>query len=311
MTSAPEPGLRRSLLFVPGSDPRKLERAHEARADTLLLDLEDAVAPELKDEARRNVAEALRTGAYGDTEVAVRVNAPHTPYFAADVEAVVAAGGRALLLPKAERPDALARLDERLRRLEESSRATARAGESVKVLLLVESPAGIAAAVDLAQAGSRVEALCFGHADFCLEMGLAEADASRGVAFHARCTLAIAAKASGVAAIDCVHLAVKDEAGFRADAELGRSLGFDGKLCIHPRQAEIANEVYTPGPEQIERALRIVDAAERAEAEGRGAFALDGKMIDAPLVALERRVLERARRAGVLTRRLSSGTTLP
>ena len=101
-----------------------------------------------------------------------------------------------------------------------------------------------------------------------------------------------------MAPIDCVHLAVKDEAAFREDALLGRSLGFEGKLCIHPRQAEIANEVYAPSDEEIARARRVVEAAERAQAEGRGVFELDGKMIDAPVVALERRVLERARRVG-------------
>jgi citrate lyase subunit beta/citryl-CoA lyase len=131
-------------------------------------------------------------------------------------------------------------------------------------------------------------------------MSLREADASRGIVYHARCTVALAAKACRVAPIDCVHLAVKDEAGFRADAELGLALGFEGKLCIHPRQAAIANEVYTPGPDEIAHARRIVDAAHEAQATGRGVFALDGKMVDAPLVAVQRRVLERARRAGVL-----------
>jgi citrate lyase beta subunit len=296
MSQTVQPALRRSLLFVPGSDSRKLERAREARADTLLLDLEDAVAPEKKAEARRYVAEALGSGAYGASELAVRVNAPHTPYFEADLEAVLAAGGRTILLPKAEVPEDLVRLDDVLRRLE--PRSSAARGEDVRLLLLIESPAGIVAAAALGRAARRIEALCFGHADFCLEMGLGEADAATGIAYHARCTVAIAARAAGVAAIDCVHLAVKDEDGFRADAELGRRLGFDGKLCIHPRQAEIANEVYTPRPEEIARALRIVEAAERAAAEGRAAFALDGVMIDAPLVALERRLLERARRVG-------------
>jgi citrate lyase subunit beta/citryl-CoA lyase len=131
-------------------------------------------------------------------------------------------------------------------------------------------------------------------------MGLTEADASRGIIYHARCALVIAAKACGVAPIDCIHIAVKDEQAFRADTELGLRLGFEGKLCIHPRQVEIANEVYTPGKEQINYALRVVEAWERAEREGRSVFTLDGKMVDAPLVALQQRVLERARRAGVL-----------
>jgi citrate lyase subunit beta/citryl-CoA lyase len=281
--------LRRSLLFVPGAEPRKLERAREAGADTLILDLEDAVAAEQKATARSHVAAALRSGAFGGAELAVRVNAPGSDDFAADVETVLAAGGKTLLVPKAERPDGLAR-----------AFTAAGIGPEVTLLLLVESPLGIANALALAAATPRVQALCFGHADFSLEMGLREADAARGVVFHARCAVAIGAKASRVAPIDCVHLAVKDEAAFRADAELGLSLGFEGKLCIHPRQAAIANEVYTPRDEEIAHARRVLEAADAARAEGRGVFALDGKMIDAPLIAVQRRILDRARRAGAI-----------
>lgn len=301
--------LRRSLLFVPGAEPRKLERAREAGADALVLDLEDSVAPQQKKEARGHVAEALRAGGFGEVEVAVRVNAPGTPWFEADLEAVIGAGGRTIMLPKAESAEELVRVAETLRRLEtgrggpqESQEPQAPEEKGGRLLALVESPAGVASALAIGRATPRVEALCFGHADFSLQMGLAEADASRGVVYHARCTLVIAAKACGVAPIDCVHLAVKDEAAFREDARLGLGLGFEGKLCIHPHQVEIANQVYTPGREQIDHALRVVEAWERAEAEGRGVFALDGKMIDAPLVEVQRRVLERARRAGALSR---------
>lgn len=289
---------RRSLLFVPGGEPRKVERARASGADTLLLDLEDAVAPDRKEEARQIVARALAEGGFGESELAVRVNAPGTPHFEADLAAVIGAGGRTILVPKAEDPAEIVRIDQRLRHL------VAQAGKGDRVarlLLLVETPAGVVSAVAIGRAAPAIEALCFGHADFCLAMGLGEADATRGIAYHARCDLVIAAKAAGVVAIDCVHLAVKDEGAFREDAELGRSLGFDGKLCIHPRQAEIANQVYTPRPEEVAHAQRVVEAAERAAAEGRGVLELDGKMIDAPLVAQQRRVLERARRAGVLS----------
>ncbi len=288
------------MLFVPGAEPHKLERAREAAADTLLLDLEDSVVPQRKAEAREHVAAALRSGGFGDTEVAVRVNAPGSPYFEADLEAVIGAGGRSVMLPKSESVEQLARAVETLQALEREPNG--KGGEITKLLLLVESPAGIAQAYAIGRITPRTEALCFGHADFSLSMGLVEADASAGVVYHARCTLVIAAKACGVAPIDTVHLAVKDERAFREDAELGLSLGFEGKLCIHPRQAEIANEVYTPEPEQIDHALRVIEAWERAQADGRGVFSLDGKMVDAPLVAVQQRVLERARRAGVLFR---------
>jgi citrate lyase subunit beta / citryl-CoA lyase len=294
------PRLRRSLLFVPGAEPRKLERAREAGADTLLFDLEDSVAPQQKAAARSYVAAALRAADHGGAEAAVRVNAPGTADFEADVEAVVEAGGRLLMLPKSESAEGIARVAETLRHCERGRKSD---GEgSVKLLLLVESPAGIAHVSAIGAASPRIEALCFGHADFSLLMGLSEADASRGIVYHARCALVIAATACGVAPIDSVHLAVKDEAAFREDAELGMRLGFEGKMCIHPRQVQIANEVYTPTEAQVDYALRVLEASERAETEGRGVFTLDDKMIDAPLVAVQRRVLERARRAGALPR---------
>ena len=293
------PRLRRSLLFVPGAEPRKLEKAREAGADTLLLDLEDSVAPQQKSEARTNVATVLRAGGFGNTEAAVRINAAGTPYFEADLQAVIEAGARTIMLPKSESVEQIAAVAERIETLERGFRETH--GAAAKLLLLVESPAGITNATAIGRATPRIEALCFGHADFALSMGLTEADAARGIIYHARCTLAIAAKACGVAPIDCVHLAVKDEQAFREDAEIGLHLGFEGKLCIHPRQVAIANEIYTPGKEQIDYALRVVEAWERAKREGRGVFALDGRMIDAPLVAVQQRVLERARRTGAVS----------
>lgn len=295
---APRP-LRRSLLFVPAAEPRKVERARDVGADTVLLDLEDSVAPQQKAEARAVVTETLRGDGFGATEAAVRVNAPGTADFEADLRAVLAGGGRTIMLPKCESAEGLTRVVDTLHGLEGGRSETA--AEGVKLLALVESPAGITHAFAIGRATPRIEALCFGHADFSLAMGLGEADASRGIAYHARCALVMAAKACGVAPIDTVHLAVKDLEGFREDAGRGLCLGFEGKLCIHPRQVEIANEVYTPGPVQIDYAIRVIDAWERAQAEGRGVFTLDDKMIDAPLVAVQQRVLERARRAGVLS----------
>ncbi|TMA49386.1 MAG: CoA ester lyase [Deltaproteobacteria bacterium] len=290
---------RRHLQAVSGhgrGEPRKLERAREAGADTVIFDLEDAVAPPRKAEARRHVAAALRAGGFGVTEAAVRINAPGTAECDADLEAVVESGGRTIMVPKAERVEEITRVVETLQRLERG-----RAGEpGSKLLLLVESPLGVAQALAIGRCAPGIEALCFGHADFALQLGLPDADPSRGIIYHARCALVLAAKACGLAPIDTVHLAVKDEAGFREDAARGLHLGFEGKLCIHPRQVEIANAVFTPGPAQIEYARRVIAAWEDARASERGVFTLDGKMIDAPLVAVQRRVLERARRAGAL-----------
>lgn len=171
---------------------------------------------------------------------------------------------------------------------------------SLRLLALVETPSGVLHAASLPHVTSRIEALCFGHADFSREMGLACADASDGVILHARCAIAIAARASGMAPIDTVFLDVRDDAGFRRDAELGLRLGFEGKLCIHPNQVEICNAVHTPGPDQIEYSRRVLEAAREAREAGQGVFTVDGKMVDAPLIAVQERVLERARRAGVV-----------
>ena len=288
--------LRRSLLFVPGGHPRRIEKAPSTGADTLVLDLEDSVAPDEKDRARELVAAALREGRAGNAEAAVRVNAPGTPHFAADLEAAVLAGADAIVLPKAQGAEVLAEVDARIDELE-SERGS---GASVRLLALVETPAGVVRLASLADAAGRIDALCFGHADFAREMGLAEADASGGAIFHARCALAIAARAAGVSAIDCVFLDVRDERAFREDVARGMGLGFEGKLCIHPTQVRIANEVYTPTAERVEYARRVVEGWDRALADGSGVFSLDGRMVDAPLVAIERRVLERARRASAL-----------
>jgi len=227
----------------------------------------------------------------------VRVNPPETPFFDGDLDATVAAGAAAVMLPKCQSPGTLAEVAGRIDALEQQHD---RPRGSVRLLALVETAAGIAHIASLADGAPRVDALCFGHADFSRDMGLPTADASGGVVLHARCSLAVAAHAAGLAAVDTIFGDVRDAEGFRRDAELGRSLGFEGKLCIHPGQVALANEVHTPSGDQIDFARRVVEASKKAEAEGRGVFTVDGKMMDAPLVAAQVRVLERARRAGAI-----------
>jgi citrate lyase subunit beta/citryl-CoA lyase len=145
-----------------------------------------------------------------------------------------------------------------------------------------------------------VVALCFGHADFALDLGVSAADPSTGILYHARCSLVLAAKGAAVAPIDTVCLGVRDAEAFRRDALQALALGFEGKLCIHPAQVSIANEVFAPTREQIEHALRVVEAAAAARRDGRGVFSFEGQMIDSPLVERCERLLARARRAGSL-----------
>lgn len=281
--------LRRSLLFVPGIATERFAKARACGADTLLFDLEDSVPPDAKKRAREHVCATLLEGGFGDSEPAVRVNAPGTPYHDDDLRAVAAAGARAIMVPKSERVEDLRSAAAILDAL----------GAQARILALLETPRGVVRALEVGDASPRVDALCFGHADFALEMGVPANDPGSGVLYHARCSVAVAARACGVQPVDNVCLAVRDEQAIRRDVELGIQLGFEGKMCIHPAQVAIANELYTPTPEQVEYARRVVSGWEAARAEGLGVFTLDNKMVDAPLMLAQQRILERARRAGL------------
>jgi citrate lyase subunit beta/citryl-CoA lyase len=224
--------LGRSLLFVPGGEPRKLERADSAGADMLVFDLEDSVVPDAKERARILVAKRLAAGG-GEGERAVRVNGCDTPYFERDVFEVVAAGARSLMLPKSS-PAALARARQHLASVEQ--RLSLDAG-CIRLLGLVETADGIARLPQLLDEPARLDALCLGNADFSLDMGLADGDLSAGVVFHARCSLAIAAAAAGVPAIDGVCLAFRDAEVFEAEARTAASLGFTGNSRRRPSRS--------------------------------------------------------------------------
>jgi citrate lyase subunit beta/citryl-CoA lyase len=281
---------RRSLLFVPGDDARKLDRADSAGADTVILDLEDAVASSEKERAREEVSGRIRGAAFTASEVAVRINAPGSPDFEADLESVVSSGARLLMIPKVESASGIAAVSEAVSKLERSADAG-----PVRLLALVESARGVANVVSIGAGSRRLDALCFGNADFALDMSLPDPDPSRGVVYQARCNLAIAAVAARVSPIDGVCLAVKDDAAFRAEASEAARLGFHGKLCIHPSQVPLANEIFSPSEDQIAAARRIVEAWNAAAVLGQGVIPVDGKMIDAPLYEVQKRVLERAR----------------
>lgn len=270
----------RSALFVPGDDERKLARAPGAGADALIYDLEDAVAQAHKARARDRVCAALR--APGAAPAWVRVNGLDTPWGADDLRAAAAAGAPAVLLPKCENAAQL------------GAAAALLDGTPTRLIALIETPAGVFDLPALGSAGGRLVALGFGHADFCHAAGLPEVRADAGLAWHARCQVVLGARARGLAALDCVCLDVRDPAVFRADAQLGRDLGYDGKLCIHPAQVPLTHAVHAPSAAAVDHARRVLAAWAQARAQGLGVIALDGAMVDAPVVAAARRVLERA-----------------
>jgi citrate lyase subunit beta / citryl-CoA lyase len=263
---------RRSCLSVPGSSERMLAKAPALGADELVLDLEDAVAAADKEAARGRVTRLLEQG----LRASVRVNAPASPWGQADLGAL---GSRpaSVVLPKVEGAGDLAVAERAL-------------PPQVRLQALIETPAGLVRLAEIAAASERLDALILGYADLAAALGRTRAGAADLDGWRpAQEALLVAARANGLQAIDGPYLGVAADAGFVAAATRTRDAGFDGKWAIHPSQVEPLNQLFTPAPEELERARRILAAL-----EGTGAVALDGEMVDEALAAWARRTLARA-----------------
>jgi len=287
--------LRRSLLFVPASSEKFFAKAKDSQADTLIFDLEDAVAPERKPAARETMKDVLRDPGFARFERTVRINALDTPYFLDDVLAMVEAGADGLVVPKTNSVDGILFVDRLVALAEQRAGRTT---GSVVLLPLIEQPEAIGNAFAIARATPRIAGIAFGHGDFSLAMGIKAAPSTEGVVFHARCQVAMAAKAAGITPIDNVFLDIPNVEGLIGETRQGKQLGYEGKACIHPGQVDPVNTVYTPTPEEVTYARELVAAFEQAVAEGKGAVAFRGRMIDGPIADIERLVLERAGKAG-------------
>jgi citrate lyase subunit beta/citryl-CoA lyase len=273
---------RRSVLYVPGSNARAIEKARSLPADGLILDLEDAVAPTAKDEARRNVAAAVSGGGFGPREVAVRVNGGATPWHAADVAMAARSGAAAVVLPKVERADEV--------RAAEQALDSAGAPPDLAVWCMIETPRGVLAAAEIAAATSRLACLVVGTSDLVKDLR-ARHTPGRAEVLVALGTVLLAARANGLAALDGVHLDLTDEAGFEAACRQGRDLGFDGKTLIHPRTIAAANRIFSPGEEELAEARRIIAAHAEAERAGKGVVVVDGRLVEALHVDNARRLV--------------------
>jgi citrate lyase subunit beta/citryl-CoA lyase len=266
-----------------------LAKAPGLGADELVLDLEDAVSADDKDEARGLVVDALRSGAFDGVSVSVRVNAAGTSWCHADLIALAdAAGAQAVVLPKVESPGDLAFVD---RLLDGAERAAGRA-VPLRVQALIETAAGLAHAVEIAAASERLDSLIVGYADLAVSLGrtrdgAAEPDGWRAV----QDAVLVAARSAGLQAIDGPHLGIADDDAFRAAAIRAHDAGFDGKWAIHPSQIAALNELFTPSPEEVAHARSVIAALDHADA---GAVALDGEMLDEALRAAAERLLARA-----------------
>ncbi len=276
---------RRSVLYMPGSNVRALDKARTLPADGLILDLEDAVAPDAKETARKQVCQAVKDGGYGMRELIIRVNGLASPWGYGDVAEASRSGADAILLPKVESADAV-------RQVESIMRANG-APDSMAIWAMMETPRGILACEQIASATPRIQGLVMGTSDLAKELDCAHTrDRLPFVTSLGLCLLA--ARACGLAIVDGVYLNLKDDAGFEFACRQGAEMGFDGKTLIHPNQVAVCNEVFSPRPEDVEWSRRIIVAHREAAARGEGVAVVDGKLIENLHVETAHRVVKMA-----------------
>lgn len=280
--SVPDPRPRRSVLYMPGANARALDKARALPADALILDLEDSVAPDAKEEARTRVAEAVAAGGYGHREVTVRVNAPGTPWHADDLRAAAEAGPDAVVVPKVDDPGTVTAVVAALE--------AAGAPDRTAVWAMLETPAAVLDARRIAAASARLTVLVMGTNDLAKELRAAHVP-GRAPLLAALSSALLAGRAEGRVVLDGVYNDVQDLDGFTAETRQARDLGFDGKTLIHPKQIEPCNRVFTPAAEDVDRARRILEAFDQATSQGRGVVTVDGRMIENLHVEEARRLL--------------------
>jgi citrate lyase subunit beta/citryl-CoA lyase len=259
---------RRSVLYMPGSNPRALEKAQTLPADALILDLEDAVAPDAKDVARKQVYDAVKAKGFGKREIIIRINGLSTPWGAEDLKAAVEANPDAILVPKISRPEDLHEIDNRIGH-----------ESAVRVWAMVETPLAILNIQAIAAAGGRLSCFVMGTNDLIKEV--------RGLHTPDRMNLStalglsvLAARANGLVAIDGVYNDIQNADGFADVCRQGRAFGFDGKTLIHPSQLEACNEIFAPSAAEVEAARKVIAAFELPENKGKGAIKVDGRMVE-------------------------------
>lgn len=285
---------RRAILYVPGNETRKIEKAVTLGADSVCLDLEDGVAPNRKGEARKSIARAFRTLDFGASEKLGRINGVGTGFESEDLEAIAPARPDGIVVPKVNDAEELRWVSARLSEIEAREHI---APGSIALIGMIESARGLVNVAHIANADARLEALIFGAEDYAADVGATRTREGWEV-LYARSAIVAACAASGIQAIDLLYLDFRDPEGLRAETLRGAQLGYVGTQVIHPNQVPIVQEVYTPDDVAIAQAQRIADAAAEQLAQGRGAFALDNKMVDMPIVKAAERVLARARAAG-------------
>lgn len=283
MTASNRP--RRSALYMPASNARALEKAKTLDCDVVILDLEDAVAPDAKQDARISAAEAVRGGGYGHRELVIRINRLDTPWGIADVQAAAEAEPDAILLPKVESAAEVVQLEALMEGVKPGTRTA--------IWCMIETPRGFLKLEDIAFASHRLGCLVMGFAD--LVKDLRAVDTVERLPLHYAMSRAVmTARAAGIDVLDGMYPVIKDEDGLVRQCRQAREFGFDGKTLIHPSQVAPCNAAFAPSEAEAAQARRIVEAFEAAKAEGKGLAVLDGQMIEALHADAARRVLAMA-----------------
>ena len=284
-------------MFVPGNNPGMMQDAFIYGPDSIMLDLEDSVTMAEKDAARLLVYNALKTVDYGDTEMVVRINPLNTPYGKRDVEAVVKAGVDVIRMPKTETAEEVVEVEREIERVERELGCIGR----TKIMAAIESALGIVNAYAIATASKRMMGIALGAEDYCANLKTQRTPGGDELRL-ARETIVVAARAAGIDALDTVYSNLNDMETFRKEVEFIKTLGFDGKSIINPRQIEVVNEVFAPKEKDIEKARTILAAIKEAERKGSGVISVNGKMVDKPVVIRAQRTIDLAIASGILTK---------
>ena len=287
--------MRRSMLFLPGNNPNMLINGATLGSDAIIFDLEDAVSPAEKDAARILVRNTLKYMDLGTCETIVRINSVDTAYWQADIDAIAPQKPNLILLPKSACAEDIRLVDAYL---SEKEAALGMEYGTVGLMPLIETAMGVENAFAIATAAKRVKALFLGAEDLTADLQCKRTKEGREIEY-ARTRLVVAARAAGVDVYDTPFTDVNDDEGIWKDAQLAKALGFTGKASISPRHVEVINSVFSPTQQEVDYAYEVMEAIELAKRQGKGAIALRGKMIDAPIVARAERTIAMAQALGM------------
>lgn len=285
--------LRRTVLFVPANSGKMIGKASALGADMVILDCEDSVPVREKENARKTFGPEMRKWDWGKKEVGVRVNGLDTPSFGDDLKAAVDAGVKFVVLPKIEVAAEVAGVQEKMEKLGGST------GGLPEIMVTIENPRGLNNVEEILSSSPLISSMEFGSEDFALSLGLYGAERSGLSTLYARSRIVASGHAAGIDVLDQAFVGLTDPEGLKASALEAKNLGFTGKAVIHPSQIDIVNQVFTPSKSELDWARRLLEAWKTAQAEGRGAFRLDDRMVDVVHVKMAESILAKAESLGL------------